>query len=100
MLHFYFQDNGMFSKLEEVESRYEQVNLALQRPDIAADQKKYRGLMKELSDLEKIVSVYRDYKKKKESLKANKELYTAETDSEMRDLLREEIRELEEQVPI
>src|SRR5688500_3210411 len=89
----------MFSKLEEVESRYEQVNLSLQRPDIASDQKKYRSLMKELSDLEKIVVVYRDYKKKRESLKANKELYTAETDNEMRDLLREEIRELENQIP-
>lgn len=29
----------MFSKLAEVESRYEQVNLQLQRPDIASDQK-------------------------------------------------------------
>jgi peptide chain release factor 1 len=54
----------MFSKLDEVESRYEQVNLSLQRPDVANDQKKYRGLMKELADLEKVVVLYREYKKK------------------------------------
>ena len=53
----------MFSKLDQVESRYEEVNLSLQRPDIASDQKQYRSLMKELSDLEKIVVVYRDFKK-------------------------------------
>lgn len=89
----------MFSKLNEVESRYEQVNLALQKPDIASDQKQYRALMKELSDLEKIVSIYRDYKKKQNSLKENKELLTAESDSEMRELIREEIRDLEASIP-
>ena len=89
----------MFSKLSEVESRYEQVNMALQRPDVASDMKQYRQLMKELSDLEKVVSIYRDYKQKMESLKANKELLSSEDDNEMRDLLREEIRDLEEQVP-
>ena len=89
----------MFSKLDEVESRYEQVNLALQKPDVASDQKQYRSLMKELSDLEKIVTVYRDYKNKKNSLKDNKELLTAENDNEMRELIREEIRILETDIP-
>ncbi|MGZ3743122.1 MAG: peptide chain release factor 1 [Pseudobdellovibrionaceae bacterium] len=89
----------MFSKLAEVESRYEQVNLQLQRPDIASDQKKYRALMKELADLEKIVLVYREYKTKSANLKASKELLTAEQDSEMRELIREELRELEVDVP-
>lgn len=89
----------MFSKLDEVESRYEQVNLSLQRPDIASNQAEYRKLMKEVSNLEKIVTVYRDYKKKNESLKANKVLLTNESDQEMRELLREEIKEIEEALP-
>ncbi len=89
----------MFSKLDEVESRYEQVNMSLQRPDIASDQKQYRALMKELAELEKVVVLYRDFKKKKSSLEANKELFTAESDSEMRELLREEIKDLEAELP-
>ncbi|MEK6773030.1 MAG: peptide chain release factor 1 [Bdellovibrionota bacterium] len=89
----------MFSKLNEVESRYEQVNLALQKPDVASDQKQYRKLMKELSDLERVVSVYRDYKKKQATLKENKELLTAESDNEMREMIKEEIRDLEKEVP-
>lgn len=89
----------MFKKLDEVESRFEQVQLALQRPDIANNQKEYRSLMKELAELDKVVSVYRDYKKKKKSLTENKELYTAETDAEMKDLLREEIKQLEDEIP-
>jgi len=89
----------MFSKLDSVESRYEEVNMSLQRPDIASDQKRYRALMKELSELEKIVVLYRDFKKKTASLKDSKELFTSETDAEMRELLREEIKQLEEQLP-
>ncbi|MBC7742651.1 MAG: peptide chain release factor 1 [Bdellovibrionaceae bacterium] len=89
----------MFSKLNQVESRYEEVNLSLQRPDIASNQKQYRALMKELSDLEKIVVLYRDYKKKSEQLKENKFLLTAETDADMKELIREEIKELEGALP-
>ncbi|MBK9324723.1 MAG: peptide chain release factor 1 [Bdellovibrionaceae bacterium] len=89
----------MFSKLADVESRYEQVNLQLQRPDIAADQKQYRAYMKELADLEKIVLVYREYRTKSNNLKASKELLTAEQDQEMRELIREELKELEADVP-
>ncbi|WP_413585906.1 peptide chain release factor 1 [Bdellovibrio sp. HCB274] len=89
----------MFSKLEEVESRYEEVNLSLQRPDIASNQTQYRALMKELGNLEKIVVPFRDYKKKTENLKASKELLTAEQDPEMRELIREEVKELEAALP-
>lgn len=89
----------MFSKLDSVESRYEEVNMSLQRPDVASDQTKYRALMKELSDLEKIVVLYRDYKKKTANLKDSKELLTAEQDPEMREMIREEVKELEEALP-
>ncbi|HEX7674679.1 MAG TPA: peptide chain release factor 1 [Bdellovibrio sp.] len=89
----------MFSKLDEVESRYEEVNMSLQRPDIASNQTQYRALMKELGNLEKIVVVYRDYKKKTENLKASKELLTAEQDPEMREMIREEVKELEAALP-
>jgi peptide chain release factor 1 len=90
----------MFSKLEEVESRYEEVNLALQRPDIASDQKQYRAYMKELSDLQKIVSVYREYKKKKADLKANLEILELESDVEIRDMAKEEIKIFEAEIPV
>lgn len=89
----------MFSKLDEVESRYEQVNLALQRPDIASNQKEYLAYMKELAELEKVVLLYREYKQKTQNLKSSKELLTNESDNEMRELIREEVRELEADIP-
>ncbi len=89
----------MFSKLEQVESRYEQVQLSLQRPDIANNQKEYRSLMKELAELERVVDLFRDFKKKTIALKESKALLTSEPDQEMKELIREEIRELEADLP-
>lgn len=89
----------MFSKLKEVESRYEEVNLALQRPDIASDQKQYRAYMKELADLQKIVVIYREYLKKKNELASNIEILNTESDAEFRDMAKEEIKILESEIP-
>jgi peptide chain release factor 1 len=88
----------MFSKLDEVESRYEEVNLQLQRPDIASNQTQYRTYMKELSELEKVVTVYREYKKKKAELESNKELLN-ESDPEFREMAKEEVKRLDKEVP-
>lgn len=85
----------MFSKLDEVESRYEEVNMQLQRPDVASNQKQYRAYMKELSDLEKVVFAYREFKKKKADLQSSKEMLAVESDEELREMAKEEIRQLE-----
>ena len=88
----------MFKKLEDVESRYEEVQLQLQKPDIASDQKKYRTFMKQLSDLEKIVVPFREYKKKKKDLDDNK-ILANDSDPEMREMAKEELRTLEKELP-
>lgn len=89
----------MYSKLAEVENRFEQVQMMLQKPDIASDQKQYRSLMKELASLEKVVTVYREYKKKSGALDSNKKLLGTENDPEMKELLKEENREIEAGMP-
>lgn len=88
----------MFKKLDEVEKRYELVNQQLQMPGITDDQKKFRALTKELADLEKVVVVYRSYKKNLDEIKSNKELLDTEKDEEMRSLIKEELPELEASV--
>lgn len=54
--------------------------------------------MKELSDLEKIVGVYREFKKKRADLEANKEMLGSETDPELREMVKEDIRLLESEL--
>lgn len=89
----------MFEKLNDVEKRYEQVQQMLQRPDIANDQKNFRSLMKELAELEKVVSVFRQYKSMKENLASSKELLESESDAEMVALAKEEISQIEDELP-
>ncbi|MBC87631.1 MAG: peptide chain release factor 1 [Bdellovibrionaceae bacterium] len=85
----------MFSKLDEVEGRYNLVQQQLQRPDVADDQNEFRKLMKELSDLEKVVSVYQHYKKVVQELKDNKDLVANESDPELKEMAKEELPGLE-----
>lgn len=85
----------MFDKLDEVERRYEQIQVQLQRPNITDNQTEYRSLMKELAQLEDLVLTYRDYKKIRKSIKSNIELLESESDSELREMAKEDNRELE-----
>lgn len=85
----------MFKKLDEVESRFEELNQNLQDPDLVSDQKKYRNLMKEYSDLEEIVKPYRRYREVINQIQASKGLLTEEKDEEMRSLIRADITSLE-----
>lgn len=85
----------MFEKLHEVEKRYEQIQASLMEPGVANNQERYRSLMKEMSDLEKVVVVFRDYKKAKGELEGNKQLLETENDEVLREMAKEEIGTLE-----
>lgn len=88
----------MFDKLLEVEKRFEQIQASLMEPGVANNQERYRGLMKEMSDLEKIVSVFREYKKTKSDLEGNKQILLTENDEDLRAMAKEEIGPLETSV--
>jgi peptide chain release factor 1 len=87
----------MFRKLEEVEKKFEHLGQELQEPGVADDQKRYRGLMKDYAGLEKIVTVFRQYKKLVKDIQDNKDLLDAENDEEMRKLVKADLSALEVQ---
>ena len=81
----------MFDKLNEVEKRYEQIQQSLMEPGVANNQDRYRQMMKDLSDLEKIVVVYRDFKKTRSELEGNRSILGSESDEELRQMAKDEI---------
>lgn len=85
----------MFDKLTEVEKRFEQLQQALMEPGVADNQQRYRTMMKELSDLEKVVVVFRDFKKAREELAGNISILESENDPELREMAKEEVSLLE-----
>ena len=62
----------MFDKLGEVEKKYEALCHQLQNPDVVSDQNKFRQLMKEQAELERVVKIYRHYKQLTQTIADNK----------------------------
>ena len=84
----------MFSKLDEVEARYEDLTARMADPEIAADPRRYSEVARESASLEETVTVWREYKRQKEEHDSAKELLT-DSDPEMREMARLEIETLD-----
>lgn len=89
----------MLERLDFIESKYDELSIKISDPSVMADQKEWQKLCKEHADLEVIVLKYREYKKVCEDLKADKEMLNDKIDSELKEMVEEEIKELEPQVP-
>ncbi|WP_026510729.1 peptide chain release factor 1 [Butyrivibrio sp. LC3010] len=89
----------MFDRLEDTVRRYEDITRELGEPGVAADQNRFRALMKEQSDLLPIVEEFNNYKKCKETISDSEELLFAESDEDMKEMLREELSEAKDELP-
>jgi peptide chain release factor 1 len=87
----------VLDRLQAVEDRYEKLNELLSDPAVVNDPKKLREYSKEQSDIQETVEVYRMYKNVREQLKDAKAMLEDKLDAEMREMVKEEISELEEQ---
>ena len=97
----------MFDRLDDMLRHYEELMLELNNPSVAEDQRKFRKLMKEQSDLAPIVEAYKEYKNCKQNVEESLQLLEEESDEEMRELAKEElsgsrarIEELEQELKI
>src|SRR5581483_2135245 len=52
----------MFERLEQIESKYEELNQALASPEIVSDSQRYQKTARAHSELQPIVEKYREYK--------------------------------------
>lgn len=82
----------MFENLSVFENRYEELNMKLYDPAVAADRNLYRDLMKEHKEIEPIVEKYRVLKKAEASLEdAEAILNDSEADKELRQMASDEM---------
>src|SRR5215468_4988835 len=85
----------MIDKLDEVERRYERLEADLANPETLGDSARLTKVMKERSSLERIVSVYREFKTVRADL-AEAERMLASSDPDERALGKEELPGLKE----
>ncbi|MGG1237885.1 peptide chain release factor 1 [Bacillus sonorensis] len=88
----------MLDRLKSIEDRYEKLNELLSDPEVVNDPKKLREYSKEQSDLQETVEVYRRYRSASEQLNDAKAMLEEKLDPEMRDMVKEEISELQEEI--
>ncbi len=88
----------MEGKLDSIKVRFEEIERQLSDPDTIADQKMFRELNKEHSQLSPVVTRYTEYLNLTKSLKDSKELLETEKDTEMKEMLQEEIAALQQKI--
>jgi len=88
----------VFDRLQAVEDRYDRLNELLSDPAIVSDTNKLRDYSKEQSDIQETVITYREYKEVKEQLSDAKEMLEEKLDPEMREMVKEELSELEDRI--
>ena len=85
----------MFNKLNAVADKYDELEALLSDPDVMADMEKWKRYTREHAALTPIVTAYRDYQAALLTIAEDKGLLD-EADSEMKQLLEEEIAAQEE----
>ncbi len=83
----------MFEQLTEVQQRFDEIEVEMNTPEVAADSERFRRLMKEHGDLEPVVTAYKQYCKALSDQADALALLEHEGDEEMRDMLKEELSE-------
>ena len=89
----------MFSKLDLIVDRYNELGQQISDPEIIADQDQWRRLMKEHSDLTPIVEKYGEYKTANQAIEDAKEMLAEKPDKEFEEMLRMEIDEARDKLP-
>ena len=88
----------MFDRLDDMLIHYEEVMQALNEPNVTEDQKRFRKLMKEQSDLAPLVEAYKQYKQAKQDIEDSLMMLEEENDEEMREMAKEELADAKKRV--
>lgn len=85
----------MLDQLEKIETRFNEINDMLTRPETISDQNRFRTLSKERSSAEEIVDKYRVYRKILSDIEGNNDIIHNSDDMELREMARAELIQLE-----
>jgi peptide chain release factor 1 len=83
----------MFDRLDQLESRYEELSTQLSDPNIVSDQENYRKVSMAHRDLEPTVEKFREYRKLRDAI-ADARTMLAETDHDIKEMAQAELDDL------
>jgi peptide chain release factor 1 len=85
----------MFERLDQIESKYEELGKQLADPATVSDSSKYQKVAKAHSDLSEVVEKYREYKDLKRGIADSRAMVADESDADLRAYAEEELAQLE-----
>lgn len=92
-------DSSLLTRLDGIESRYEEVSTLITDPEVISDMKRYVRLTKEYKDLGRLVETTRRYRRMLADLDEGKAMLESENDEDLRALAREEIDRANAEIP-
>jgi peptide chain release factor 1 len=84
----------LFEKLDNIESRYQELTAQLSSPEVLGDSSRYQKLARTHADLSQVVEKYRELKELDKGLRDTKQMLVESEDADMKQLAHEEEREL------
>jgi peptide chain release factor 1 len=84
----------LFEKLDQIESRYQELTAQLSSPEVLSDSSRYQKLARTHADLAEVVEKYRQWKELEKGLRETKQMLVESEDPEMKQLAHEEERHL------
>lgn len=91
-------ENSIFSRLDGLRLKYEEIGHQMTDPEVIGDMKKFISLNKEYRELQPIVETSERYRTALNHLTEAKDMLANEKDDELREMARAEINELEPQL--
>jgi peptide chain release factor 1 len=85
----------LFEKLENIESKYDELTQQLSSPDVHNDSSRFQKLAKTHADMAEMVAKYREWKEIEKGLLGTQQLLVEAEDAEMKQMAHDEARELE-----
>ena len=85
----------LFEKLENIETKYDELTQQLSSPDVHNDSARFQKLAKTHADMAQMVAKYREWKEIEKGLLGTQQLLVEAEDAEMKQMAHDETRELE-----
>ena len=92
-------DNTLLEKVLSLQDKFKSLQDQLASPEVVSDMKRFVQLNKDYKELEPIIQAGLAYKKLLDDLASAKDILVNEKDSELREMARDEIAEIEPKIP-
>jgi peptide chain release factor 1 len=89
----------LLKKLDELSARFEIVSKMVMAPELVKDPQKYKETMRENQHLTDVLAIGDEYRKVLKSIEDDREMVTNENDHDLKEMAREELKDLEAKQP-